>query len=453
MRRNTVVGIIGAAAAIWFFCFGSGPLPSAERAQDVYDSLKTFSDVLSLVQNNFVDEVDPKKLIQDALQGMVSRLDPHSTYMPPDMYKEMQVETKGSFGGVGIEITIKDDVLTVVAPLEDSPAFTAGIKTGDKIVKIENDSTRNMSMFDAVKKMRGKPGSQLHVSIMRDGFKEPKVFTLKRDVIKIKCVKVRKLDDDFFCIRISQFQETTADEFRKAVKNMRAQMPSFKGMVLDMRGNPGGLLDQAVKIADEFIDSGLIVYTEGRIESQRMQFSAKKDTSTISCPVVVLVNSGSASAAEIVAGALQDHNKAILVGTQSFGKGTVQTIYPLSDGSGLRITTAKYYTPSHRSIQEKGITPDVVVEDTLDMFSAGDKKAKAVREKDLVSHFKNSGAGQDETADMNEAPHSPKEPAAEPPKPAAQKDEAQPVDKPMETAISILKNWETFKKSLGKSGA
>ena len=454
MSRNKAAGIIGAAIAVCFFCFGVGPLHGAGRAQDVYDSLKTFSDVLTLVQSSFVDEVDPKKLIQDAIQGMVSRLDPHSGYLPPDMYREMQVETKGSFGGVGIEITISDDVLTVIAPIEDSPAFNSGIKTGDKIVKIENESTKNMTMLDAVKRMRGKQGSMLRVSIMREGFKEPKVFTLKRDIIKIKCVKVRKLDEQFYCIRITQFQESTAEEFRKAVRNIRAEMPALKGIVLDLRGNPGGLLDQAVKISDEFIDEGLIVYTEGRLESQKMQFSAKKDSSTLTCPVVVLVNSGSASAAEIVAGALQDHNKAILVGTQTFGKGTVQTIYPLSDGSGLRITTSKYYTPSHRSIQEKGITPDVTVEDTLDMFIVGDKKAKAVREKDLVSQFKKGGPGTDETADENDVPDGSKElPAPGPGAQPAHKDSAQHIDKPMDTAVNILKNWETFSKSLGKKSS
>jgi carboxyl-terminal processing protease len=450
MIRNTALCFF-AAAVIIFSCFDAGLLHGAGGTQDVFDSLKIFSDVLTLVQTNFVDEVDPKKLIQDSLQGMVSRLDPHSSYMPPDVYKEMQVETKGSFGGVGIEITVKDDVLTVVAPIEDSPAFNAGIKTGDRIVKIENESTKNMTLMDAVKKMRGKPGSLLHVSIMRSNFKEPSVFTLKRDTIKIKCVKVKKLDDQFFCIRISQFQETTAEEFRKALKNIRAQAPSFKGLVLDMRGNPGGLLDQAVKIADEFIDNGLIVYTEGRTDNQRMQFFAKKDMSpAITCPVVVLVNSGSASASEIVAGALQDHDKAILVGTQTFGKGTVQTIYPLSDGSGLRITTAKYYTPSHRSIQEKGITPDVTVEDTLDIFSQSDKHSKIFREKDLVSQFKEGDTG--------ESLHKQKEQVAEETEAGSikdsqpeKKDDKDRRDKPMETALSILKNWDTFRKSLGKS--
>ncbi len=451
MNRNTVLGLFAAAAALWL-CFDTGSLHGAGRTEDVYDSLKTFSDVLTLVQTNFVDEIDPKKLIQDALQGMVSRLDPHSSYMPPDVYKEMQVETKGSFGGVGIEITVKDDVLTVVAPIEDSPAFNAGIKTGDKIVKIENESTKNMTLLDAVKKMRGKPGSMLHVSIMRDGFKDPQVFTLKRDIIKIKCVKFKKLDDRYFCIRISQFQETTAEEFRKALKNIRAQEPSLKGLVLDMRGNPGGLLDQAVKIADEFIEEGLIVYTEGRTESQRMQFAAKKDMSAITCPVVVLVNSGSASASEIVAGALQDHNKAILVGTQTFGKGTVQTIYPLSDGSGLRITTSKYFTPSHRSIQEKGITPDVTVEDTLDIFSPADKHSKTFREKDLVSQFKDGETDESLTQQKDQVLEEAGKGAATAIQPE-KKDNKDKIDKPMDTALSILKNWETFRKSLGKNAA
>jgi carboxyl-terminal processing protease len=451
MIRSRVVSI-AVAAVVLFFCFNDMPLHGAGRSQDIYDSLKTFSDVLTLVQNNFVDDIDPKKLIQDAINGMVSRLDPHSSYMPPDVYREMQVETKGSFGGVGIEISVKDDILTVVAPIEDSPAFNAGIKTGDKIVKIENESTKNMSLMDAVKKMRGKPGSMLHVSIMREGFKEPKIFTLKRDIIKIKCVKFRKLDDQYFCIRISQFQETTADEFRKALKTIKSQEPVLKGLVLDLRGNPGGLLEQAVKIADEFIDDGLIVYTEGRIESQRMQFSAKKGMASITCPVVVLVNSGSASAAEIVAGALQDHNKAVLVGTQTFGKGTVQTIYPLSDGSGLRITTSKYYTPSHRSIQEKGITPDVTVEDTLDVFSPPDRHSKTFREKDLVSQFRQGDTGESLLQQKDNVPEEAGKGAvreAEPEK----KDTAGKMDKPMDTALSILKNWETFRKSLGKNAS
>ena len=443
MRRNILAGAafagilaaLSAVEGIWTQSFA--------RPQDVYDSLKTFSDVLTLVEGNFVNEIEPRVLIQNAIQGMVSRLDPHSAYMPPDLYREMQVETKGSFGGLGIEITLKDDVLTVVAPIEDSPAFVAGIKTGDKIVKVDNELTKNMTLVDAVKKMRGKPGTQLQLSIMRDGFKEPKSMLLKRDIIKIKSVKYKKLDDRYACIRIAQFQETAAEEFKKAVKALRADMPQFKGLVLDLRGNPGGLLDQAVKISDEFIDSGLIVSTEGRSDSQKMEFQAKADQNTLSFPLIVLVNSGSASASEIVAGALQDHNKAIIVGTQTFGKGTVQTIYPLGDGSGLRITTAKYFTPNHRSIQEKGITPDITVEDTLPAFSLSDKSNKAYREKDLMTHFKNGGTESDLDEEPERLPEKLKQ---------SQGQAATDVDKPMDTALNVLKNWDTFKKSLGKEG-
>lgn len=431
------------AVLVLYFCLDGVWTSSSARSQDVYDSLRVFSDVLTLVETNYVDEVKPRTLIQNALQGLVSRLDPHSAYMPPEIYKEMQVETKGSFGGLGLEITLKDEILTVVAPIEDSPAFLAGIKTGDKIVRVGKEATKNMTLLDAVKKMRGKPGTKITISIMRAGFREPKSFTLTRDIIKIKSVKVKKLDGPYACIRIAQFQETAAPEFKEGLKHLRSQMPQIEGIVLDLRGNPGGLLDQAVKISDEFLDSGLIVYTEGRTESQKMEFMAKSDPQTISCPVVVLVNSGSASAAEIVAGALQDHNRAIIVGTQTFGKGTVQTIFPLSDGSGLRITTAKYYTPGHRSIQEKGITPDIIVEDTLEKFALADNNNKAFREKDLVDHFKNGGT---EPAVLNKK----EEENTVRKQPAAGSQGDVQVDKPMDTAVHVLKNWKTFRTTLGK---
>lgn len=442
MRRPYMsVGCAAAAIALFFTLYGAS-VGSAARDQDVYDQLKTFSDVLSLVETHFVESVDPKTLIQNAIQGMVSRLDPHSAYMPPDLYREMQVETKGSFGGLGIEITLKDDVLTVVAPIEDSPAFFAGIRTGDRIVSVDSEPTKNMTLVDAVKKMRGKPGTRIQIAIMRKGFKEPKTLTLTRAIIKIKSVKHKKLGGGYACIRIAQFQETAAREFTEAVKTLRSDMPALKGLVLDLRGNPGGLLDQAVKISDEFLDEGLIVYTEGRSEDQKMQFMAKPASDSLNCPVVVLVNSGSASAAEIVAGALQDHNKAIIIGSQTFGKGTVQTIYPLGDGSGLRITTAKYFTPGHRSIQEKGITPDIAVADTLEMFSLAGNNKGAFREKDLVDHFKNGGTDAGGGGSMHETPAKEQAPGTA--------GGAPEVDKPMDTALNVLKNWETFRKSLGK---
>jgi len=414
------------------------------RNQEVYDYLKTFSDVLTIIQNNYVEEIDLKKTMYNAIKGMVANLDPHSAFMPPDLYKELQVETKGSFGGIGIEIIIKDDILTVVAPIEDTPAFQAGIKTGDKIIKIEDESTKNMSLFDAVKKMRGKPGTPIKITVLRDDVKEPKNFSIIRDIIKIKSVKWKLLEDKFGYVRITQFQENTADDFKKALSKLNLETQSLQGLVLDMRGNPGGLLDQAVKVADAFIDTGLIVYTEGRVENQKMQFYAKKDSDTINSPTVILINSGSASASEIVAGALQDHGKAIIVGTQTFGKGTVQTIYPLSDGSGLRITTAKYYTPNHRSIQEKGITPDIVVEDAGDSASVG--KMKHFREKDLMNHFKGDDIDaelEDDNKDIipRKEPDQNKE---------LKQDTNKNTDPPLQTALTILKSWELFKNSLGR---
>lgn len=418
-------------------------LPVFAATQEIYEDLKTFSDILSIIQNNYVEETDLRKNIYDSIKGMVSNLDPHSAFMPPDVYKELQVETKGAFGGLGIEITMKDSILTVVAPIEDTPAYREGIRTGDRIIKIENELTKNMSLMDAVKRMRGKPGTSITITIMRDGLKEPKDFTITRDIIKIQSVKSKVVEDEFGYVRIAQFQENTLNEFSRALRNLESKKPSIRGLILDLRGNPGGLLDQAVKVSDEFLDSGLIVYTEGRIESQKMQFFATKNQDQHNYPIVVLVNGGSASASEILAGALQDHGKAIIVGTQTFGKGTVQTIYPLSDGSGLRITTAKYYTPNHRSIQEKGITPDIIVEDRVENSTAPDQKVKFLREKDLIHQFKGEGLP-DESREQDK----PKE-AAEP----TDTQDANAPDPPLRTAINILKGWDIFKKAESSGGS
>ncbi len=441
MRKRFFLILSVLLVAYAFFLDGMS-LKLFARNQEIYDYLKTFSDVLTIMQNNYVDEIDLKKTIHNAIKGMVADLDPHSAFMPPDLYRELQVETKGSFGGIGIEIIVKDDVLTVVSPIEDTPAFNAGIKTGDKIIKIEDEPTKNMSLFDAVKKMRGKPGTLIKITILRDVSKEPKSFSIKRDIIKIKSIKYKTLEDKFGYIRITQFQENTADDFKTALNKLHGETNVLLGLVLDMRGNPGGLLDQAVKIADAFLDEGLIVYTEGRVENQKMQFFAKNDDATINYPTVILINSGSASASEIVAGALQDHGKAIIVGTQTFGKGTVQTIYPLSDGSGLRITTAKYYTPKHRSIQEKGITPDIVVEDAGDPSSPGNK-IKHFREKDLINHFKGEETTLEETDSSKDIPPSDE-------KKQLQQDSSKDTDPPLQTAITVLKSWEIFRNSLGK---
>lgn len=401
-----------------------------------YEALKIFSDVLTIIQKNYVEEIDLKSLVYNAIKGMVANLDPHSAFMPPETYKELQVETKGTFGGLGLEITTKDGVLTVVTPIEDTPADRAGIKPGDKIIKIENEFTRDMSLMDAVKKMRGTPGTKVKITIVHEGFKEPKEYTLTRAIIKIKSVKYKRVEEHYGYIRITQFQEDTTREFKNALKELESGKQPIKGLVLDLRRDPGGLLDQAVNVSDEFLDSGLIVSTEGRIESQRMKFYAKKNNERRVYPLIVLVNAGSASGSEIVAGALQDHGRAIVVGTQTFGKGTVQTIIPLNDGAGLRLTTAKYYTPNHRSIQEKGITPDIIVEDRSPVESPTGEKPQYIREKDLMNHFRGEVPAPEEKS--KEGTESKKAPFAI---------KADSEDPPLDTAIQILKNWDTFKKT------
>jgi carboxyl-terminal processing protease len=326
-----------------------------------YEQLRLFTEVLSIVQNQYVDEVAPKELIYSAIKGTLRGLDPHSSFLDPESYREMQVETSGSFGGLGIEITLRDDILTVVSPIDGTPAHRAGLQAGDRIVKIDGLATKDMQLSDAVKKMRGKPGTKVTISVVREGWNEPKDFEIQREQIRVHSVRTQELDGGIGYVKLRQFQEQTAHDLDQALDKFAKD--GMKAFVLDLRNNPGGLLTSAVEVTEKFVEDGkLVVYTEGRVRNQNMRFSAhaKKAYSTI--PMVVLVNQGSASASEIVAGALQDYGRAIVVGVQTFGKGSVQTIIPLSDGSGLRLTTAKYFTPKGRSIHGKGITPDIVVE-------------------------------------------------------------------------------------------
>ncbi len=356
------------ALLLFFFFLGSlmGALYThrvsarSEGKEGVYEKLKLFTEVMEIVQREYVEEVKPEDLIIGAIQGMLQSLDPHSSYLTPDMFKELQVETKGSFGGLGIEIGIRDGILTVISPIEDTPAWRAGIKAGDKIIKIDGEPTKGLSLMECVKRLRGPKGTKVTITIMREGFTEPKDFTIVRDIIKIKSVKARKLENGFVYLRIAQFQERTADDFSKAIEDLEKET-KIRGMVLDLRSNPGGLLNQAVEIADFFLDKGVIVTVKGRGE-ERMEFRAKEEGTLPHWPVVVLVNHGSASASEIVAGALQDYGRAVIMGRRTFGKGSVQTIIPLEDGSGIRLTTARYFTPKGRSIQEKGIEPDITLE-------------------------------------------------------------------------------------------
>lgn len=355
-----------------------------------YKELKLFRQVMEIVRKNYVKEVTDKELIQGAISGMLQSLDPHSSYLTEDMFKELQVETKGEFGGLGIEITLDGGILTVVSPIEDTPAFQAGIKPGDKIIKINGEPTKNITLHTAVQQMRGPKGTKVTLTIMREGFKKLKDFSITRDIIHVHSVKKQSLEPGYGYVKIVSFQETTDTDLMAAIKDLETGDNHLKGLVLDLRNDPGGLLDQAVKVSNLFIDKGLIVYTDGRVKDQRMEFRASPSGTHYKFKIAVLINEGSASASEIVAGALQDHDRALVLGTKSFGKASVQTIIPLDNGSGLRLTTAYYYTPKGRHIQKTGILPDVDMKAEIqkqeDEQSAADEK-KSEKKNDKQGRF------------------------------------------------------------------
>lgn len=424
-----------AIASLFFFLGIYLGLTHARRVggadiDSAYEKLKILADVFALVERNYVEPVKPDQLINGAINGMLETLDPHSNYMTPKMYKEMQTETRGSFGGIGFEITIRDKVLTVVAPIEDTPAARAGIQSGDLILRIDGKSTKDMTLMDAVDLMRGPQGSQVTITIMRQGYNEPKDLTLTRAVIPIRSIRSKVPEPGYGYIKIAQFIERTAPDMESALDKMESQGGPLKGLVLDLRNNPGGLLDQAVKVADQFLDSGMIVYTEGRVEGQKMKFFAQKKEKPHEYPMIVLVNGGSASASEIVAGALQDHGRAVILGTQTFGKGSVQTIIPLEDGSAVRLTMARYFTPNGRSIQAQGIVPDIVVPDAMPEGKR-ETPPRFMREKDLEHHLQ----GEEEKV----APEKPAEPSK---KPEAAVSPKSSEDPPLERALELLKTWQ-----------
>ena len=356
-RRFWMLGPMVIVALLFGVLIGKG-WERTGHATETYEELRTFSEVLTQVQKNYVDDTKVKDLVQGAIRGMLSTLDPHSAYMTPEMYKEMQVETKGEFGGVGIQIGVKENRLAVIAPIDGTPAQRAGIKAGDYITKVNDESTKDLSLMDAVQKMRGPKGTKVNITIQRDGTVDPLQFTLVRDTIKIESVKSKVLDNIGY-VKLTQFQEATGRDLGRVLKQFKEQ--KVQSTILDLRNNPGGLLTAAVEVSEQFLPNGkLVVYTKGR-ESKKDEWFAKGRDQMDDSPMIILVNEGSASASEIVAGALQDYGRAVIVGTTSFGKGSVQTILPLGDGSGLRLTTAKYYTPKGRSIQSTGITPDIVI--------------------------------------------------------------------------------------------
>jgi len=356
---------------------------SSTNDKEIYEYLKTFSDVIDLVKKNYVEETKDKEIVYSAIKGILESLDPHSSFLPPDMYKDMQSETKGEFGGIGIEITIKDGFPTVITPIEDTPAYKAGMKSGDHIIRIDGKPTKNMSLMDVVKMIRGAKGKPVNLTIGREGTTGIKEYTIVRDVIVVKSVKFRMLEDQYGYVRIAQFQERTAKDLDNALKELEKgnNEKPLKGLILDLRNDPGGLLEQAVEVSDKFLSGDVIVSIEGRqSEENKMKFYGKSKNGDYLGPLVVLVNEGSASASEIVAGALQDYKRAIVVGAKTFGKGSVQTIFPLGDGSAVRLTTAKYFTPKGRSIQAEGITPDIAVDNNM---VKAKEKIVPIKEKDL----------------------------------------------------------------------
>lgn len=365
MRRRylaTALGI-GVCAALIMVIGGPGALhakrPDGNDAY--YKELDLFGDALKIVQEDYVEEAEAKPLMYGALKGMLATLDPYSQFLDPDSYNELKIETEGQFGGLGIEITVKDELLTVISPIDESPAYHAGMKAGDRIVKIDGVITRGITLLDAVKKLRGKPGTSVKLTVLREGENALKEFTITRDNIKIQSIRdVQMLEDHIGYIRLSDFRENTPRDLEAALTQLRAQ--GMEGLVLDLRNDPGGLLDVSVTTSEVFLDRHqLIVSTKGRLKSQNMEFRSRQKGEAHDLPLVVLINEGSASASEIVAGAIQDHHRGIIMGTKSHGKASVQTIFPLKDGSALRLTTSKYFTPSGRSIHGQGIMPDVVV--------------------------------------------------------------------------------------------
>lgn len=427
------VAILFLMGATVFFLRGSGRVVEADTSE-VYKNIETFTEVLRQIEENYVEPQDAQRLIEGAIKGMVQSLDPHSSFMTKDEHQELMMETRGSFTGIGIEITVKDGMLTVVSPIEGTPAYVAGLKAGDKIVKIEGKPTKDMTLIDAVKQIRGPKGSQVNLTILRESENKPLEFSIVRDVIPLKSVRHLLLSPEVGYVRVSNFQSRTSEELASALENLEKGR-NLIGLILDLRNNPGGLLSQAIEVSELFLDSGVIVSTKGRDSSQDITATAHKNKRARTYPIIVLVNGGSASASEIVAGALQDNYRALILGTKTFGKGSVQTILPLSDGSGLRLTTARYYTPSGRSIQLSGITPDIELAFVSPIEKEPTAPSKMVREEDLERH-------------MEKEPDQPEQKE----KDASSSPEAQQAktllerDNQARHAFELLKTWSVFSK-------
>jgi carboxyl-terminal processing protease len=442
-NRNTKLWVVMVAAAI-FWTAGAGFYQTlSASSEETYKGLKIFSDVIEIVEKNYVDEVDSKELIEAAIKGMVNSLDPHSSLLMPEEFEELQIDTQGKFTGIGIHVTMRDGFVTVVSPIEGTPAYEAGIQARDRIIKVDGEAIKDLR--NAVKKMRGPKGTKVALTIVREGAKKPLEFELIRDVIPIHSVKATVLQPGYGYIWITNFREQTTEDLVLALEQLNEEMP-LKGLILDLRNNPGGILDQAIEVSDLFLGEGTILSIKGRLKKHTKTFKAQPDEIRQDYPIVVLINGGSASASEIVAGALQDQKRALILGTTSFGKGSVQTIETLRDGYGLKYTIARYYTPSGRSIQAKGVDPDIVVdqkpvEDVADGADSG-----LLKEKDLTNHL-DPGEGKD--TDKETAAPDPEKKGSDSP-PVDLRIGPLSVDKLMTDyqvlrALDILKSHEIFK--------
>ena len=398
MKRRTPIGLgligglllgLGLSTGMTVFADKDAPAPGSLPL----DELRTFTDVYVRIKNDYVEPVTDKKLLEEAIRGMLSGLDPHSAYLDPEEFKELQIGTTGEFGGLGIEVGMEDGFVKVIAPIDDTPAQRAGIKAGDLIVRIDDKPVKGMTLNEAVKLMRGKKGKPITLTIVREGEEKPLKITIVRDIIRVKSVKSRLLGDGFGYVRITSFQSKTTANLIDAIERLtRENKGALKGLVLDLRNNPGGVLTSAVGVSDAFLDKGLIVYTEGRVPDSKLRYEATRGDILKGRPMVVLVNGGSASASEIVSGALQDHRRALILGTKTFGKGSVQTILPLKNGAAIKLTTARYYTPSGRSIQAEGIEPDIELK-PLEVERVKDDGIAPLKEADLQRHLDNGKSG------------------------------------------------------------
>ena len=452
MRKKTnililLVGFIfGTTVSLCTTVLAEKESPISLQSDDMqslpFEELRTFTEIFGRIKQDYVEPVSDKKLLEDAIRGMLTGLDPHSAYLADEEYKELQEGTTGQFGGLGIEVGMENGFVKVVSPIDDTPAQKAGIKAGDLIVRLDERPVKGMTLGEAVKLMRGEPGTKIVLTVVREGEEAPLKFEITRDIIKVKSVKSRLLEKDYGYVRISSFQSGTGEGLVEAIDDLKKENERpLKGIVLDLRNNPGGVLNAAVDVSDAFIESGLIVYTEGRIKNSEMRFNATSDDILNSAPIVVLINGGSASASEIVAGALQDHKRAIIMGEKSFGKGSVQTILPTSNGGAVKLTTARYYTPSGRSIQAEGIEPDIVL-DRVKLETLEKAKFESIKEADLSGHLTNGNKADKKSLDEEDKSD---EKDAEDKDEDSSKAEADSRDYPLHEALNLLKGVSILK--------